>query len=155
MTFQHYILIFSCSTLNWSFSDYNHSERTRVLLMSAAYVHLKHCDISRHTRNLSPASRAILLSGPTGINYDTSTSSTVSRTIFVRAVYDVILLSFYFYILSIRTLPADACQGSRASLRVKVAVVRRFRLFPKGILSTLKFIFSVIAYDVCDLHQQC
>ncbi|XP_022922147.1 ribosome biogenesis ATPase RIX7-like isoform X1 [Cucurbita moschata] len=41
------------------------SERTRVLLMSAAYVHLKHCDISRHTRNLSPASRAILLSGPT------------------------------------------------------------------------------------------
>ncbi|XP_023532897.1 uncharacterized protein LOC111794931 isoform X2 [Cucurbita pepo subsp. pepo] len=41
------------------------SERTRMLLMSAAYVRLKHCDISKHTRNLSPASRAILLSGPT------------------------------------------------------------------------------------------
>ncbi|KAF3950540.1 hypothetical protein CMV_023722 [Castanea mollissima] len=40
------------------------SERTRVLLTSAAYVHLKHTDFSKHTRNLSPASRAILLSGP-------------------------------------------------------------------------------------------
>ncbi|XP_040989279.1 uncharacterized protein LOC121236861 isoform X2 [Juglans microcarpa x Juglans regia] len=41
------------------------SEQTRVLLTSAAYFHLKHADISKHTRNLSPASRAILLSGPT------------------------------------------------------------------------------------------
>ncbi|PIN21674.1 AAA+-type ATPase [Handroanthus impetiginosus] len=40
------------------------SERTRVLLTSAAYVHIKHLDVSKHTRNLSPASRAILLSGP-------------------------------------------------------------------------------------------
>lgn len=40
------------------------SERTQVLLTSAAYVHLKHADFSKHTRNLSPASRAILLSGP-------------------------------------------------------------------------------------------
>ncbi|KAK4384909.1 Spastin [Sesamum angolense] len=40
------------------------SERTRVLLTNAAYVHLKHFDVSKHTRNLSPASRAILLSGP-------------------------------------------------------------------------------------------
>ncbi|XAR52272.1 Adenosinetriphosphatase [Bertholletia excelsa] len=40
------------------------SEQTRVLLTSAAYVHLKNVDVSRHTRNLSPASRAILLSGP-------------------------------------------------------------------------------------------
>uniref|UniRef100_A0A5B6Z620 AAA+ ATPase domain-containing protein n=1 Tax=Davidia involucrata TaxID=16924 RepID=A0A5B6Z620_DAVIN len=40
------------------------SERTRVLLTSAAYVHLKHLDVSKYTRNLSPASRAILLSGP-------------------------------------------------------------------------------------------
>ncbi|KVI07115.1 AAA+ ATPase domain-containing protein [Cynara cardunculus var. scolymus] len=39
------------------------SEQTRVLLTSAAYVHLKHLDVSKHTRNLSPASRAILLSG--------------------------------------------------------------------------------------------
>ncbi|KAJ9139817.1 hypothetical protein P3X46_030515 [Hevea brasiliensis] len=37
---------------------------TRVSLTSAAYIHLKHADISKHTRNLSPASRAILLSGP-------------------------------------------------------------------------------------------
>ncbi|KAF3432908.1 hypothetical protein FNV43_RR24010 [Rhamnella rubrinervis] len=40
------------------------SERTRMLLTSAAYVHLKHSDFSKHTRNLSPASRAIMLSGP-------------------------------------------------------------------------------------------
>lgn len=38
-----------------------------MLLTSAAYVHLKHMDVSRHTRNLSPASRAILLSGPSGM----------------------------------------------------------------------------------------
>ena len=48
-----------------------------MLLMSAAYVRLKHCDISKHTRNLSPASRAILLSGPTGMDYDASASSTL------------------------------------------------------------------------------
>lgn len=40
------------------------SEKTRVLLTGAAYVHLKQLDISKHTRNLSPASRTILLSGP-------------------------------------------------------------------------------------------
>ncbi|KAL2235149.1 UNVERIFIED_CONTAM: ATPase family AAA domain-containing protein 1-A [Sesamum indicum] len=41
------------------------SEQTRVLLTSAAFVHLKKADFSKHTRNLSPASRTILLSGPT------------------------------------------------------------------------------------------
>ncbi|KAJ4875740.1 P-loop containing nucleoside triphosphate hydrolases superfamily protein [Raphanus sativus] len=40
------------------------SERTRELLTSAAYVHLKELEISKHTRNLAPASKAILLSGP-------------------------------------------------------------------------------------------
>ncbi|XP_051122872.1 calmodulin-interacting protein 111-like [Andrographis paniculata] len=40
------------------------SERTRILLTSAAYVHLKHLNVSKHTRNLSPASRTILLTGP-------------------------------------------------------------------------------------------
>ncbi|KAL0318061.1 UNVERIFIED_CONTAM: Spastin [Sesamum angustifolium] len=49
-----------------TFEDFPYylSERTRVLLTNAAYVHLKHFDVSKHTRNLSPASRAILLSGP-------------------------------------------------------------------------------------------
>ncbi|KAF6162131.1 hypothetical protein GIB67_008260 [Kingdonia uniflora] len=41
------------------------SEQTRVLLTNAAYVHLKQAEFSKYTRNLSPASRAILLSGPT------------------------------------------------------------------------------------------
>ncbi|XP_004298846.1 PREDICTED: putative cell division cycle ATPase [Fragaria vesca subsp. vesca] len=40
------------------------NEQTRVLLTSAAYVHLKRAEVSKYTRNLSPASRAILLSGP-------------------------------------------------------------------------------------------
>ncbi|KAK4260629.1 hypothetical protein QN277_003722 [Acacia crassicarpa] len=40
------------------------SEQTRVLLTSAAYVHLKNAEVSKFTRNLSPASRTILLSGP-------------------------------------------------------------------------------------------
>ncbi|KZV36459.1 hypothetical protein F511_15964 [Dorcoceras hygrometricum] len=50
-----------------TFEDFPYylSERIRVLLTSAAYVHLNHLDVSKHTRNLSPAaSRAILLSGP-------------------------------------------------------------------------------------------
>lgn len=34
------------------------------MLTSAAYVHLKQAEISKYTRNLAPASRAILLSGP-------------------------------------------------------------------------------------------
>ncbi|XP_074574099.1 uncharacterized protein LOC141830595 isoform X2 [Curcuma longa] len=41
------------------------SEQTKVILTSTAYVHLKQTDILKYTRNLSPASRAILLSGPT------------------------------------------------------------------------------------------
>ncbi|CAM8906004.1 unnamed protein product [Rhodiola kirilowii] len=43
------------------------SEQTRALLTNAAYVHLKHSEISKYTRNLAPASRAILLSGPAEI----------------------------------------------------------------------------------------
>ncbi|KAL8153472.1 hypothetical protein V2J09_011232 [Rumex salicifolius] len=40
------------------------SEQTRTRLTSAAFVHLKNVDVSKFTRNLAPASRAILLSGP-------------------------------------------------------------------------------------------
>jgi len=39
------------------------SERTKALLTSAAFVYLKEEQFSKYTRNLSPASRAILLSG--------------------------------------------------------------------------------------------
>ncbi|KFK26889.1 hypothetical protein AALP_AA8G306800 [Arabis alpina] len=52
------------STVTFDEFPYFLSERTRVLLTSAAYVHLKEYDISKHTRNLAPASKAILLSGP-------------------------------------------------------------------------------------------
>ena len=43
------------------------SKQTRVLLTSAAHFHLRQSDFSKHTRNLTPASRAILLSGPAGM----------------------------------------------------------------------------------------
>ncbi|KAE8795403.1 Spastin [Hordeum vulgare] len=39
-------------------------EQTRVVLTSAAYVNLKQAEICKYTRNLAPANRAILLSGP-------------------------------------------------------------------------------------------
>ncbi|KAG7537685.1 AAA+ ATPase domain [Arabidopsis suecica] len=52
------------STVTFDEFPYFLSKRTRVLLTSAAYVHLKEYDISKHTRNLAPASKAILLSGP-------------------------------------------------------------------------------------------
>lgn len=56
-----------------TFEDFPYylSERTRVLLTSAAYIHLNHLDMSKHTRNLSPASRAILLSGPSELYQQT------------------------------------------------------------------------------------
>ncbi|KAI7740178.1 hypothetical protein M8C21_013483 [Ambrosia artemisiifolia] len=40
------------------------SEQTRTLLTSAGVVYLKNIDFSKHIRNLAPASRTILLSGP-------------------------------------------------------------------------------------------
>ncbi|KAL3714230.1 hypothetical protein ACJRO7_006209 [Eucalyptus globulus] len=52
------------STVKFDEFPYYLSEQTRALLTSAAYVHLKHSDLSKHARNLSPASRTILLSGP-------------------------------------------------------------------------------------------
>ncbi|XP_075484421.1 uncharacterized protein LOC142524354 isoform X2 [Primulina tabacum] len=52
------------SSVTFDQFPYYLSEQTRVLLSSAAYVHLKKGDLTKHTRNLSPASRTILLSGP-------------------------------------------------------------------------------------------
>ncbi|RWW32033.1 hypothetical protein BHE74_00045312 [Ensete ventricosum] len=56
-------------TKSWLLSymdvDFDDSEQTRVILTSAAYVYLKQTDVLKYTRNLTPASRAILLSGPT------------------------------------------------------------------------------------------
>ncbi|CAK9137015.1 unnamed protein product [Ilex paraguariensis] len=59
-------LIVDCRDSKVTFDEFPYylSEQTRVLLTSAAFVHLKRADFSKHTRNLSPASRTILLSGP-------------------------------------------------------------------------------------------
>ncbi|KAL6848867.1 hypothetical protein ACP4OV_021450 [Aristida adscensionis] len=45
--------------------EYYLSRQTKEVLISAAFVHLEKSDLSKHIRNLSAASRAILLSGPT------------------------------------------------------------------------------------------
>ncbi|PWA59889.1 cell division cycle ATPase [Artemisia annua] len=43
----------------------NVSGRTKLLsMMNSTLVHLKHLDVSKHIKDLSPASRSILLSGP-------------------------------------------------------------------------------------------
>ncbi|KAK6158302.1 hypothetical protein DH2020_005616 [Rehmannia glutinosa] len=52
------------SNITFDQFPYYLSEQTRVLLTSAAFVHLKKADFTKHTRNLSPASQTILLSGP-------------------------------------------------------------------------------------------
>ncbi|KAG9448429.1 hypothetical protein H6P81_014557 [Aristolochia fimbriata] len=59
-------LIIDGKSSNVTFDEFPYylSEQTRVLLTSAGYVHLKQVDFSKYTRNLSPASRAILLSAP-------------------------------------------------------------------------------------------
>ncbi|KAK9672581.1 hypothetical protein RND81_12G109800 [Saponaria officinalis] len=59
-------LVVNGKEFNVTFDEFPYylSEQTRVLLTSAAYVHLKHAEVSKFTRNLSPGSRAILLSGP-------------------------------------------------------------------------------------------
>ncbi|XP_047094611.1 uncharacterized protein LOC124706990 [Lolium rigidum] len=51
-----------------TFHDFHHfhsylSEQTKEVLISAAFLHLNQPDLSRHIRNLSAASRAILLTG--------------------------------------------------------------------------------------------
>lgn len=61
-----------------------YSQQTWAMLTSAAFVHLKRADLSKHTRNLSAASRTILLSGPTGNYFSVlkipSSLSTLFRT---------------------------------------------------------------------------
>eukprot|EP00249_Psilotum_nudum_P020431 c27701_g2_i1 orf=454-2958(+) len=54
------------STVTFSDFPYCLNEQTKILLTNAAYVHLKQAEFTRFTRNLSPASRAILLTGPPG-----------------------------------------------------------------------------------------
>ncbi|MCO5607363.1 hypothetical protein L7F22_061559 [Adiantum nelumboides] len=54
------------STVTFDKFPYYLSEQTRVLLTNAAFVHLKQLQFSKFTRNLSPASRTVLLTGPTG-----------------------------------------------------------------------------------------
>lgn len=62
-------------------------------LTSAAYFHLKQADFSKHTRNLSPASRAILLSGPTGM-LSWSYGSTIHASFILIRTND-----FYFFLV--------------------------------------------------------
>lgn len=51
---------------NVTFNEFPYylSDQTRMLLTNAAYLHFNQAEIFNYTRNLGPASRAILLSGP-------------------------------------------------------------------------------------------
>ncbi|XP_019453361.1 PREDICTED: peroxisome biosynthesis protein PAS1-like isoform X1 [Lupinus angustifolius] len=71
MELKNHVLDGKESVVTFNDFPYYLSERTRVLLSSAGYVHLKNQHFSKHTRNLSPASRAILLSGPTELYQQT------------------------------------------------------------------------------------
>ncbi|TVU20123.1 hypothetical protein EJB05_36316, partial [Eragrostis curvula] len=53
------------SDVNFDEFNYYLSEQTKEMLISAAFVHLKSAELSKHIRNLAAASRSILLSGPT------------------------------------------------------------------------------------------
>ncbi|XP_047337891.1 putative cell division cycle ATPase [Impatiens glandulifera] len=55
------------SNITFDSFPYYISDQTRILLTNAAYVHFKKSDYSKYTRNLAPASRKILLSGPAGL----------------------------------------------------------------------------------------
>lgn len=107
------------------------SEQTRVLLTSAAYVHLKQADFSKYTRNLSPASRAILLSGPAG-----RLSGKKDHQIWFA---NILCLCIYLYnhpncevsYIS-RTLPANACQGISWVLWSQIAVIWCDWFFTEG-----------------------
>lgn len=62
-------LVQSLFWYNPSYPLCDDSEQTRALLTSAAYVHLKHAEVSKYMRNLAPASQTILLSGPAGFSH--------------------------------------------------------------------------------------
>eukprot|EP01018_Ginkgo_biloba_P036822 Gb_28174 [translate_table: standard] len=52
------------SSVTFEEFPYYLSEQTKALLTSATFMHLKQAQFTKYTRNLTPASRAILLSGP-------------------------------------------------------------------------------------------
>lgn len=62
------------------------SQQTWTMLTSAAFVHLKHADLSKHTRNLPAASRTILLSGPSGNYFSVLKISSPLLTLFHKYV---------------------------------------------------------------------
>ncbi|MCO5584403.1 hypothetical protein L7F22_038329 [Adiantum nelumboides] len=61
-------LVADCGEGSVTFDNFPYylNEETKTLLMNAAYVHLKQKDLGKFMRTLSPASRAVLLSGPAG-----------------------------------------------------------------------------------------
>lgn len=105
---------------SWSIA----SEQTRVLLTSAAFVHLKEGDFSKHTRNLAPASRAILLSGPAGKLFKLS-----QDLVKFRFIYGYMWLRNLF---SLRVVPANACEGFSSLFWCEVIVIRYCWFFSKG-----------------------
>lgn len=123
------------------------SQQTWALLTSAAFVHLKHTYLSKHTRNLSAASRTILLSGPAGISLllfliEMSLSCSISYHEYVSRAHrsnNTVRCS-----LICRALPTNAHQGFSSSFRVKTAHLRYNRVFTEG-----EWISSIIFPPLC------
>lgn len=71
------------------------SDQTREVLISAAFVHLKNAELSKHIRNLSAASRAILLSGPTGSSPPAQKS--ICLGVLAAIAVPVLLMAIFFF----------------------------------------------------------
>lgn len=121
-----------------------------MLLTSAAYVHLKHLNVSRHTRNLSPASRAILLTGTAGMLYD-SVFNLYKITDFLPDLVSILLEYALYY----RNLPANACKSAVTLFWSKVVIVGCAWLLYEGIYSSLKVVcrFSFLTYDYSNSYN--
>lgn len=133
------------------------SEQTRVLLTSAAFVHLKQADFSKHTRNLSPASRTILLSGHAGKLSGKELILGVHMFQLCHLCNKWWLCCFVFE----RTLPANACEGFSPLFWSKIIVVRCDWLFSKGrklpsLFSSRSsyFVLMLTAYDVLQMQNK-
>jgi len=137
----------SCYLHIWHpwFLDVDGSEQTKTLLTSAAFVHLKHAEVSKFTKNLSPGSRTVLLSGPTGMRSFCLMKNHFSIVPCAYSSHCCLELMLHC-LISCRTLPAIGCQSSSTLLWGRAFVIGCSRLLNKGNVLHL----GQICYFDCD-----
>ncbi|XP_052171401.1 uncharacterized protein LOC127787408 [Diospyros lotus] len=120
------------SSVTFDKFPYYLSEQTRILLTSAAFVHLKNADFSKHTRNLSPASRAILLSGPAEL-YQQMLAKAVAHYFEAK----LLLLDMTDFLLKIQNKYGSGISGSGFKRSISETTLERmsglfesFSIFP-------------------------